>query len=69
MNTSKKFIQSAIEHPGSLRRWARTLGLLRGHDTLTTHDLDAMAAIARREGLGHRLRQVQFARTLMRVRR
>lgn len=62
---AKKFIKSAIKHPGSLRATAKREGLIQGDETLSGADLDALAAHARKTGDTKTLRRVALARTLM----
>lgn len=60
---SRKFIKRAIKHPGSLRRWAREHGFIR-HGKI---DLARAEAYAKRHKLEHRIREINLARTLRRL--
>ena len=66
MSDDEKFIQGAIEHPGSLRRWADEHRFKNRDGTI---DLRRAEAYAKRRNLKHRLRQIRLARTLKKLRR
>ena len=61
-----RFIGRAIKHPGSLRRWAKMHGFENADGTI---DLRRARAYARRNRLDHRLKQIQLAATLKKLRR
>lgn len=64
---NKRWIQSAIEQPGALRRTAKRMGLIKGNEPLSQSDLDTMASKARKTGNTKLLRRVNLARTLKRL--
>jgi hypothetical protein len=63
---SSRWIQRAIKHKGSLRKWAEEHGFITSRGTI---DLDRALRYAKRKGLTHRIRQIHLAKTLRRVRR
>lgn len=64
---NSRWIQSAIEKPGALRRTAKRMGLIRGNETLSASDLNALEAKAKKTGNTKLLRRVNLARTLKRL--
>ncbi|MEM4056841.1 MAG: hypothetical protein QW578_07380 [Thermoplasmatales archaeon] len=62
----KKWIQKSIKHKGSLRNWARKHRLMTKRDTI---DLQRAEKYAKRHGETRRLRQINLARTLRKVRK
>lgn len=65
MPKKKKWISGAIEHPGSLRRWAKQHRAMRGNKI----NLSKAERIARRKGDEHRIRQINLARNLRKARK
>lgn len=61
-----KFIQKAVKHPGSLRRWAEQHHFINSKGTI---DLSKAEKYAKKEGLKHRLKEINLAKTLRRVRK
>lgn len=59
-----KWIASAVQQPGYLRKRAARMGLLKKDETLTANDLSTMEAHARKTGDTHMLRAVLLARRL-----
>lgn len=64
-----KWIQSAIKHPGALRKTAKRMGLIRGEEPLSSSDLNKMASKAKKSGNTTLLRRVNLAKTLRRLSR
>lgn len=62
-----RWIQSAIQKPGALRRTAKRMGLIKGNEKLSASDLDTMEAKARKTGNTKLLRRVNLARTLKKL--
>ncbi|MGC9046969.1 MAG: hypothetical protein ACP5IC_02555 [Minisyncoccia bacterium] len=58
---NKKWIQKAIRHPGSLRRWAKEHGFITTNGRI---DLKKAEAYARKLGLTHRIRQINLVKNL-----
>lgn len=65
-SSRKRWIQTAIEKPGALRRTAKRMGLVKGNERLSASDLNALATHARKTGDTTLLRRVNLARTLKR---
>lgn len=63
------FIKKSITHPGSLRAEAARMKLIKGDETLSQSDLDVLEAHAKAHGDEHLMRQVELARTLMKMHR
>lgn len=59
-----KFIQRAIKSPGALRRTAKREGLLKGDESLSESDLDALESKARKSGNTTLFKRASLARTL-----
>ena len=66
MARKKGWIQKAIKHPGSLRRWAEKHGFITKRGTI---DLKRALEYAERHHLTHRIRQIHLAMTLRRMHR
>lgn len=64
--SEEQFIQGAIEHPGSLKKWAAMNGFQNEDGTI---DLRTARSYAQEHGLKHRLRQINLAMTLKKLRR
>jgi hypothetical protein len=65
---ARKWIQSAIKHPGALRATAKRMGLIKGDEPLSQSDLQKLAAHAREAHNTTLLRRVRLAQTLRRLR-
>jgi len=63
---NRYWIQKAIKREGSLRRWAEKHRLLTKRGTI---DLDRAKKYAERKGLTQRIRQINLAKTLRKLRR
>ncbi|MEM3859301.1 MAG: hypothetical protein QW478_07825 [Candidatus Micrarchaeaceae archaeon] len=63
---NRKWIQKGIKHKGSLKKWATE------HDLLTQEgniNLVKAYAYAKRKNLKHRIKQINLAKTLRKLRR
>jgi len=58
---SKRWIQGAIKHEGSLTRWAKQHGFVTEKGTINLKEAESYA---RKKGDTHRLRQINLARNL-----
>lgn len=65
---NNRWIQTAIKHPGALRRSAKRMGLVKGNEPLSTSDLQALQNKAKKTGNTTLLRRVNLAKTLRRLR-
>ncbi len=66
----KKWIQSAIKRPDALKRKALRAGLIKSMDErLSQTDLAKLASQAKKKGDTTTLRQVNLARTLIKLNR
>jgi hypothetical protein len=63
---NRYWIQKAIKREGSLRRWAKEHGFLTERGTI---DLRRALKYAKKKGLTQRIRQINLAKTLRRLRR
>ncbi len=63
---SRKWIQRAIKHKGSLKEWAKEHRFLNRDGTI---DLREAYAYAKRHGLTKRMRQINLARNLKKLRK
>ena len=63
---SKYWIQKDIKHKGSLKKWAKEHRFLNKNNTI---DLNKAYAYAKRHELTHRIRQINLAKTLKRLRK
>lgn len=61
-----KWEQSAVKHPGSLRKWAEKDFGLGKDEKLTISLLDRMHAAAEKSGNEHRIKQINLAKTFVR---
>jgi hypothetical protein len=62
LRKKKKWIQSAIKHPGALRATAKEMGLIHDDEPLSESDLRALEAKG-----GVTARRARLARTLKRM--
>jgi len=66
MARKKNWIQKAVKHKGSLRRWAEEHGFITERGTI---DLDEALRYAERKHDLHRIRQIYLVKTLREFRR
>lgn len=66
MAKRKRWIQKAIKHKGSLRKWAEKMGFITKRGTI---DLKSALEYAEKHNLKHRIRQIRLAMTLRKLRR
>ena len=62
----KNWIQKAVKHKGSLRKWAEKHGFITKRGTI---DLEKAKKYAEEHNLTHRVRQINLAMTLRKIRR
>lgn len=65
----EKFIQGAVKHPGSLRRFAKKHHTLDKSGNIDLQKTRKVALKEKEPGRSHRLRQINLARTLRKLRR
>jgi hypothetical protein len=58
---TKRWIQRAIKHKGSLRKWAEEHGFITRNGTINLKEAEKYA---KAHGLTHRLRQINLAKNL-----
>ena len=63
MAGKKNWIAGAIKHPGALRAKAKKAGLVKGNESLSSSDLDKLAAAG-----GATAKQANLAKTLKKFR-
>lgn len=63
------FIQQAIKHPGSLRKFAKQHRAMNEDGTINMQKVKEAAGKEREPGRSHRLKQINLARTLRKLRR
>lgn len=66
---AEKFIQRAIKKPGALRATAKRMGLIKGDERLTAHDVQFLINVGRKRKNMKLLRRALLARTLMKMRK
>ena len=66
MARKKRWIQRAIKHKGSLKKWAEKHGFITRRGTI---DLKRALEYAEKHHLTHRIRQINLAMTLRKMRR
>ena len=65
----EQFIQEAVQHPGSLRRFARQHRTMNDDGTINLEKTRQAAEKEKEPGRSHRLKQINLARTLRKLRR